>query len=338
MNNAPRFYSGSPEDIVFLADKLLSGQLVAVPTETVYGLAANALDIEACSRIFSAKERPTNDPLIVHVAGLQMALTLADFPPQAVLLAEAFWPGPLTIVAPRLAIVPDIITSGLPTVAIRCPNHPLLLQLIEAANVPLAAPSANPFGYVSPTRAQHVADSLAGRVEHILDGGPCRLGIESTIVRVEPRETVEILRPGAVTRDMLSEALGIPLEQVIDRQKSTDPAIAPGNFPHHYSPKKPLRLFVPPELSQKDWETPGRAWVLWSPLAPHPPGNSADSVFYLTRSGDASEACNRIYDLLRQLDASDHSEIWVERPTGTDGLSAALRDRLARAAHSRPTR
>ncbi|HLP26860.1 MAG TPA: L-threonylcarbamoyladenylate synthase [Acidobacteriota bacterium] len=181
--------------------------MVAIPTETVYGLAANALDARACRRIFTAKRRPANDPLIVHVVDLRAAEHLAKFNATARALAGAFWPGPLTLVLPKRACVPAIVTSGQSTVAVRAPAHPLARRVLALARVPLAAPSANPFGYVSPTTAAHVLAGLSGRILHVLDGGACEVGVESTIVDVSDPTRLIVLRPGVISAGQLRVAL-----------------------------------------------------------------------------------------------------------------------------------
>lgn len=182
---------------------------MAVPSETVYGLAANALDENACRRIFAAKGRPSTDPLIVHVLDVKAAEHLAEFNEPARKLAAAFWPGPLTLVLPKRSPVSDVVTSGLPSVAVRVPRHPVFRQLLRAARCPLAAPSANPFGYISPTTAQHVVEGLGGRIAHVLDGGACAVGVESTIVDVRNPHQVSVLRPGMISSDDISSVLGL---------------------------------------------------------------------------------------------------------------------------------
>src|SRR3954469_15500112 len=204
-----RVYSPSPAHLRRLAMALRDGELVAIPTETVYGLAANALDAKACRAIFRAKRRPANDPLIVHVLDLAQAEALAEFNPLARRLARHFWPGPLTLVLPKKPGVPGIVTSGGPTVAIRAPAHPLARRLLRLAKIPLAAPSANLFGYISPTTAEHVRDGLGPRIPHILDGGASRVGVESTVLDVTRPACPRILRPGAVTATQLEKFLGV---------------------------------------------------------------------------------------------------------------------------------
>src|SRR5690606_17904261 len=198
-------------DVALAAQLIAAGKLVAFPTETVYGLGANALDSAAVADVFAAKERPHFDPLIVHVATLEAARELVtEFPDTAVRLAEKFWPGPLTLVLPKVDRVPHLVTAGLPSVGVRIPAHPLALELIERAGVPIAAPSANLFGQVSPTTAEHVAAQLADRIDYILDGGPCRVGVESTVLHLGGERPL-LLRPGGVSLEDLEAVIG-PVE------------------------------------------------------------------------------------------------------------------------------
>src|SRR5882724_6512531 len=190
-----RLYRGTPHDLARLARVLRRGELVAVPTETVYGLAANALDGRACRKIFTAKRRPANDPLIVHIHTLRELAQVAVPNGAALVLARKFWPGPLTLVLPKKSAVPAVVSAGLPSVAVRMPRHPLFRRLLKLTGRPLAAPSANPFGYVSPTTAIHVQQGLGRKISHILDGGPARIGLESTIVDLRDPRKPRLLRP-----------------------------------------------------------------------------------------------------------------------------------------------
>ena len=211
-------YRGTKADLQFLARRLRAGDLVAVPSETVYGLAADALSAKACRKIFNAKGRPSSDPLIVHVGSIAQAASIAEIGPAARKLMRQFWPGPLTLVLPKKPVIPDIVTSGRPSVAVRMPAHPLFLKLLAETGTPLAAPSANPFGYVSPTTARHVQDGLGKRIKYILDGGPCEVGVESTIVDLRDPQRPRLLRPGQVTK--------ADLERVLRKQVVRGPATA----------------------------------------------------------------------------------------------------------------
>jgi L-threonylcarbamoyladenylate synthase len=323
MPQAARIYRGTPRNLARLARHLREGGIVAVPTETVYGLAGDATSRAACLRIFSAKGRPSNDPLIVHIASLRDLRRVAVPNAAALALARAFWPGPLTIVLPKTHAVPDEATAGLPSVAIRMPSHPLFRRLIRLVGVPLAAPSANPFGYVSPTTAEHVRHGLGTRLRHILDGGPSRIGIESTIVDLrDPRRPV-LLRPGAITREDLSRALGVPVAR---RRKSAGKAtaqVAPGQMARHYSPRTPvvLQATLAPRAGTNE------AWLYLF----KPEGRQPKNVFWLDARGDLRRAARRLFAVLRELDGGGFTRLHVERPKGS-GLPEALGDRLRRAA------
>lgn len=206
-----RVLRGTPRQLEFLARHLRAGEIVAVPTETVYGLAGNALDPAACAKIFRAKGRPSDDPLIVHLHSVADLPTVCAPNAAALKLAAAFWPGPLTLVLPKTPAVPDIVTAGRESVAVRMPRHPLFRRLLKLAGVPLAAPSANPFGYISPTTAEHVRANLGAKISYILDGGPAAIGVESTIVDLRDPARPKILRPGAITAKDLARVLGRPV-------------------------------------------------------------------------------------------------------------------------------
>ncbi|MBE2216376.1 MAG: threonylcarbamoyl-AMP synthase [Opitutaceae bacterium] len=327
-------HSGSAADLDFLADILRSGGLVAVPTETVYGLAAHALDAEACRRIFEAKGRPAYDPLIVHVASRVAADSVATFNAAAATLAERFWPGPLTLILPKKACVPDIVTSGRPTVAVRVPAHPLMRALLESSGLPLAAPSANPFGYISPTTAAHVQAGLGDRIGHILDGGPCTIGVESTIIDVRDATDPVVLRPGGVAIEALAEALGRPVRVHQPAPKpgaglvEAEAELAPGMLERHYSPRTPLELRAAP-FTAADLRTPapGIVRVCFS----RPAAEAAPDVRFLSASGDAAEAARALFALLRDLDGAGFERIVIE-PAPPTGLGLAINDRLRRAA------
>ncbi|MGH8017736.1 MAG: L-threonylcarbamoyladenylate synthase [Opitutaceae bacterium] len=340
-------YKGSDSDLFFLSERLRAGELVAVPTETVYGLAANALDAGACRRIFEAKERPAHDPLIVHVANRQAAENIAVFNEAASLLAIRFWPGPLSLVLPKKPAIPDILTSGRPTVAVRVPAHPLMHALLERCRLPLAAPSANPFGYVSPTTVEHVQHGLGERIKYILDGGPCAVGVESTIVDARDADDPVILRPGGLAREAIEQALGRPVrvhagstQQSRASRAPEDPAgeLAPGMLDRHYSPRTPVvlrkRPFTPEELENAP---PGVARVcIQKPttLAARSAGR-LERIFWLSESGDIDEAARRLFALMRELDATGFARIEFE-PAPSSALGLAINDRLRRAAAPAP--
>jgi len=320
----PPFLTDSPADLSRAAALLRAGEIVALPTETVYGLAADALNEVAVRKIFEAKGRPFLDPLIVHVPDLD-ALGRVAVPDARLAKLAAFWPGPLTVVLPRRECVPDLVTAGKPTVAVRIPAHPLFREVLRLSGLALAAPSANPFGYVSPTTADHVRDSLGERCPWIVDGGPCAHGVESSIVDLTQPDRIRLLRPGPVSLEQLEVALG-PLE-VVTRATSQDIAQdAPGMLERHYSPNIPVFLFergAPiPTLP------PGAALVLQARRDKLPP-RTRD--YYLSERGDAEEAARALFALLRQIDRQHHSIIIAELAAPA-GVGAALNDRLRRAA------
>lgn len=327
MAKCARIYRGTPRNLALLAGRIRAGDVVGVPTETVYGLAADATSAAACRRIFSAKGRPPSDPLIVHIASLGDLARVARPNPAALRLARRFWPGPLTIVLPKTRAVPDAATAGLPSVAVRMPSHPLFRRLIRLAGVPLAAPSANPFGYVSPTTAGHVRADLGPRVRHILDGGPSRIGLESTIVDMRDPGRPAILRPGAISRDEIAAALGAPVAR--SRGSRAGRRLAPGQMPRHYSPRTPVVLHA--RMTRRMAAgAPADAWLFISRPRGGPPPPGAGNVFWLDARGDLRRAARRLFATLRRLDAGGFARIHVERPAG-DGLAEALCDRLVRA-------
>jgi L-threonylcarbamoyladenylate synthase len=324
---AARLYRGTPRNLAFLARRLRAGELVAVPTETVYGLAANALDPRACEKIFRAKGRPTQDPLIVHIHALAQLTALAETNDTARLLARKFWPGPLTLVLPKKSAVPAIVTAGLPSVAIRMPRHPLIRRLLRLCGQPLAAPSANPFGYVSPTTAGHVRAGLGQKIRFILDGGPTTIGLESTIVDVRDPRRPRLLRPGAISREQIEAVLGKKLFSAGKRKRTGAPLPAPGLLARHYSPRTPLVLHqkIPPSLAEKS--NPAEAWLFFA----QPRGLGGPNIFCLDARGDARRAARKLFGLLRTLDGHGFKKIHAELAPG-HGLAEAINDRLRRAA------
>lgn len=295
---------------------LQRGELIGLPTETVYGLAGNALRPETVSQIFAVKNRPVFDPLIVHVADIrQLDGLVQNIPPLAARLAEACWPGPLTLLLPRTARIPDLVTSGLPHVAVRVPAHPLARQVLGRLDFPLAAPSANPFGYISPTTAAHVEEQLGGLIPYVLDGGPCPVGVESTIVGFQDNQAI-VLRKGGLPLEAL-EALAGPL--LVQESSSSRPA-APGLLESHYAPRTPLRLWAgggtpPPAVGVLSFS--------------HDYGQQVQEI--LSPTGDMPEAARNLFAALRRLDAAGVPAIYAELLPET-GLGRAINDRLRRAA------
>ncbi len=303
---------------------LQAGRVVGVPTETVYGLAANAFDPAAVVRVFETKRRPSFDPLIVHVRDVEAVHEVATrLPAAAERLVERFWPGPLTLVLERRDVVPDLVTSGLPTVAVRCPAHPLMRRLLSRTGFPLAAPSANRFGSVSPTTAQHVADQLGDELELVLDGGPCEVGLESTIVGFQGERCL-LYRPGGLPLEELERVVG-PVPTAA-RTPETAPS-APGMLTSHYAPARTLLLG---ELDELVAEHAGsRLGVL-----AFREERAAHACRVLSPSGDLGEAARRLFAALRELDASG-AELLVAEPVPESGLGRAINDRLRRAARPR---
>lgn len=320
-----RTLRGTPRNLAFLAQQLRHGELVAVPTETVYGLAANAFDADACRKIFAAKGRPATDPLIVHIYARKQLDQICQVNSSALRLAEAFWPGPLTLVLPKLPAVPDVVTAGKDSVAIRLPAHPVFRKLLRLAGVPLAAPSANPFGYVSPTTAEHVADGLGRRIKLILDGGSTEIGLESTIVDLRDERRPKLLRPGAITRGQLERVLHKRVA-VIRRSASirtTAAQDAPGMLKRHYSPRTPVTL----HRKLKVTGSANEAFVFFRKPSQAYPSN----VAWLDERGDLAAAGRRLFATLRNLDARGFRRIHIELAPGK-GLADAINDRLRRAA------
>lgn len=305
------------------AEIIRSGGLVAFPTETVYGLGANAFDYHAAARIFEAKQRPAFDPLICHVASVEQVMDLAaEWPEKAALLAEKFWPGPLTMILPKRPEVPDLVTSGLPSVGIRMPANRIALELIKAAQTPIAAPSANLFGRISPTRAEHVREQLEDRVDLIIDGGCCRVGVESTIISFA-HDIPVMLRPGGISAEQIEAVIG-PVARKPEKPVISAPE-GPGMLLSHYAPSTPMKLVDKVEQLDDD---PKTGYLLFTGWAGIP---VADNIEILSPGGDMAEAAANLFAAMRRLDALDLSEIIAEK-VPEEGVGAAINDRLHRAA------
>src|SRR6266849_2607798 len=290
-------------EIEAAARLLRTGRLVAFPTETVYGLGANALDPEAVARIYAVKGRPPTSPLIVHVASVEMAQSLVtNWPDLADRLAQLFWPGPLTLVLEKQPTIPSIVTAGLATVGLRMPAHPMALALIKAAGVPLAAPSANRFTQLSPTTADHVRRSLGSDVDLILDGGPCEVGVESTVLSLAGPLPV-LLRPGAISRSEIETVIGpiASAAQVVGAHPS------PGMHPRHYSPRTRLLLV-------KNGQVPTQGNGIYLQYQ-HPPSRSGTAILQMPST--PAEYAAALYDKLHQADADGYDWIAVDAPPGT---------------------
>jgi L-threonylcarbamoyladenylate synthase len=304
---------------------LRKGEVVAIPTETVYGLAGNAFDEDALLKIFSAKNRPHFNPMIAHCSGWEMVEAITGkIPPLAVQLAEAFWPGPLSLLLPRNERIPDLLTAGSPLLAVRQPAHPLSLQLLRQLDFPLAAPSANPFGYISPTTAAHVQAQLGEKIPYILDGGPTLVGIESTIIGFDAMGKAIVYRLGGLSLEEIEEVVG-PLSyapRVQDRPE------APGRLKSHYAPQTPLVLDgEQPWQETQDPQQVG-AIVFQRPLPDIPPGQQ----FILSPGADLAEAAKNLFSALREMDQRGYALIVAER-LPEEGLGRAINDRLERAQH-----
>jgi L-threonylcarbamoyladenylate synthase len=311
--------------IAAAARVLTAGGLVAFPTETVYGLGADATDGAAVARLYAAKGRPRFNPLIVHVADRAAAARLGKFDAAAAKLATAFWPGPLTLVMPKADLCPvaDLATAGLETIAVRVPDHPVAHALIEAAGRPLVAPSANRSGHVSPTTAAHVAADLGGRIDLILDAGPTRVGVESTILACLSERPV-LLRPGGIARAAIERVLGVPLGKPAPAQAHAPQA--PGMLASHYAPATRLRL-------NATTVEPNEALLAFGPTLPRG-AERAGAVLNLSPTGDLVEAAANLFAHLRALDRAGAHAI-AAMPVPREGLGEAINDRLTRAAARR---
>ncbi|WP_205410066.1 L-threonylcarbamoyladenylate synthase [Flavihumibacter solisilvae] len=314
-------------DIRMAAELLNAGNLVAIPTETVYGLAANALDESAVVRIYSVKNRPQFNPLILHVANIgQLEKLQLRLPAAAQQLAERFSPGPLTYVIPTSPLIPGIVTAGTPAVAIRIPQHPLTLELLRQLDFPLAAPSANPSGYVSPTTAQHVAEQLAGKVSYILDGGTCEVGLESTIISFL-EEKPRLLRFGGMPVEAIEAVIG-----KVDLPESgfVDNPVAPGMLARHYATRHPLLLGDAADLvSRARSQNPGTRIATIS-LSRTFNAIPATHQFILAEDGNLEEAARKLFHAMRLADTMDIDLIIADKFPDS-GLGKAINDRLRRA-------
>ncbi|SHK22238.1 L-threonylcarbamoyladenylate synthase [Fibrobacter sp. UWB12] len=303
---------------------LKEGEVVAIPTETVYGLAGNAFEPKALAKIFAAKERPTFDPLIVHIADIAQLTDIAkDIPDSAYKLAEAYWPGPMTIILPKKDCIPDLCTSALPSVAVRFPSHPIAQAIIKESGLPLAAPSANLFKHVSPTTAEHVAAQLADRIAGIVDGGPCSVGVESSIISLIGEPTV--MRPGAITPEMFKAILGeVKIKE--STSKPGQPMLAPGQCDTHYRPQVPLYYGEVPAGYTLPEHTVRIAFGTQAGPIP--------ATVNLSATGDMVEATSKLYAFMHDLDDPKYDLILVD-PIPNTGVGMALNDRLKRASIKR---
>ena len=321
--------SPTPENIHLAAQSLRNGELVAMPTETVYGLAGDALNPLALAKIFEVKQRPFFDPLIVHIADRNWVEKLCvQIPPEAGVLMDRFWPGALTLVLPKNAIVPDLATSGLDTVAIRMPSHPIAQALLKEAGIPLAAPSANPFGRLSPTRAEHVSEDFKEGIDCILDGGDCSIGVESTVIGWIDGEA-KLFRAGGISLEEIEEVLRHSLTPSPLSPQGGQSIQSPGNLESHYAPRTPLIL-----LSEDGIFSPGglggkQNGLLW--FGSQNPPNGFALVENISHKGDLHEAAANLFAALHRLDNAGLTRIYAMVFPET-GLGRAINDRLRKAA------
>ena len=322
MSHACKILQATAENIDLCVDLLRDEAVVGVPTETVYGLAGNALNDVSLRKIFEVKGRPMLDPLIVHFSSIEQAEIHAEFNERARALAAQFWPGALTLVLPKKDTISDLVTAALPSVAVRVPGHPIFRSLLERLDFPLAAPSANPFGYVSPTLAEHVVATLGDRILAVLDGGACKHGVESTIVDLRDPDAPKLLRPGPLS----AEQLGMQDVEKELKQSSNELAqAAPGMLTQHYSPNTPITLFGHDEQPSNVRKSEA---VLYNTK---PAGKVAENTFWLSESGDLTEIAHNLFMLIQKLDVRDYTQLKVERAEHVD-IGIAVNDRLSRAA------
>ncbi len=310
-------------DINKAGELLKKGECVGIPTETVYGLAANALNVNACLKIFKIKERPSFDPLIVHVSGIDdIEKYVEELPEKARILFEHFSPGPLTIVLKKKALIPDIVTSGLDSVGIRIPNHPLTLELLKNIRFPIAAPSANPFGYISPTTAIHVNNQLGSKINYILDGGNCNVGIESTIIGFNGNKPC-VLRLGGLSLEKIEAVIG---KVNFSLNENSNPK-APGQMDTHYAPRKNLYLLPREEFLSKIEYSTDKLFIAFTKECQKV---NKGNVLMLSENEDLDEAAYNLFSVLRKADESTSAEIIAEL-VPDNGLGLAINDRLRRA-------
>lgn len=356
-----RFLTPTRESIEEAASILQKDELVALPTETVYGLAGNATREEAVLKIFAAKERPTFDPLIVHLPEsylsdsrdlisalvsdgiLNGSVLLWQCAGEIASLMRAFWPGPLTLLLPKGSRIPDLVSSGLPTVGIRIPSHRVFQAVLAKTGFPLAAPSANRFGRISPTRADHVKAELFGRIAAILDGGSCDIGVESTILEVNASGGARILRPGRVSSNEIEKILGRPVNQEPGWVEKNAASLAPGMMDQHYAPRKPLYLIASPVASKSDLDAHlTRAGLTGCPAlltqTPLEFDTGIEKTLYLSKNGSPVEAARNLFSMLRLLDEDPSISYIIADlpPLPRQGLSSAIADRLNRASINKP--
>lgn len=325
MTSREYILNAGPQCVEKCAELLRKDELVAVPTETVYGLAGNALSEKAVRKIFNVKGRPLIDPLITHFKSADAAFSHVRGSELAEALAAAFWPGPLTLVLDKMATIPDLVTAGLSSAAVRVPNQPLMQALLQTLEFPLAAPSANPFGYVSPTRPEHVAQTLGPKIAAILDGGSCQHGIESTVLDLRDSGNIRILRPGPIGAEAIESLLGRKILQSRPSNSAQEAQTSPGQLTKHYSPKTKIEIV---EHGQVQFLPQNSAAIVTNR---RPLGIEQDDVYWLSEDGDLTELARNFFDMLQKLDRMKYSKLIIEAAPER-GLGVALNDRLKRAA------
>lgn len=309
---------------------LKKSDIIAVPTETVYGLAGNALDEIAVNKIFKTKKRPASNPLIIHTDCLNNAKKYGVFNPLAIKIAKNYWPGPLTLVVPKTRIVPDIVTANQDSVAIRCPQNQTFLSLLKELPFPLAAPSANPFGYISPTSAKHVNDSLGDKIDLILDGNVSEIGIESTIIDLRDPDTIKILRPGPISENELSLFSEREFTNIGHAEKKE--IRAPGMLKSHYSPNTQLeKVNLHHLVKMINEDNNHNCGFIFHKKPKEKKYSQMHNIFWLSKKGLEQEISHNFYKTLRNADLSNFKIIYIQEFTETEGLKGALNDRLTRA-------
>ncbi|CAA6679482.1 MULTISPECIES: L-threonylcarbamoyladenylate synthase [unclassified Lentimonas] len=329
MDHSSKVLETNTANLDLCAELLRSGEVVGMPTETVYGLAGNALNEASVRKIFDVKGRPLIDPLIVHFSNLEDAEIHIESSDSVRELAAAFWPGPLTMVVPKKGSIPDIVTAGLPSVAIRVPQHPTFRSILERLDFPLAAPSANPFGYVSPTLANHVAHTLGSRIQAVLDGGSCAYGLESTIIDLRTPKAPIILRHGPITEAQINETLNVQVATKTATSDDGSAQSAPGLLTKHYSPNTRVTL-LPHGQAITCNTAPSRSIALIANKKPewH---TGQPNIFWLSESGDLNDIAHNLFELIQRLDQQNFEQMWIEQADHI-GLGQAINDRLCRAA------
>ncbi len=323
----------TPANIDYCVRLLKNDDIIGIPTETVYGLGGNALKEKSVRRIFQTKGRPLIDPLIVHCKDLESTDSIAVSNQRFRTLAEAFWPGPLTLIVPKKKRVPDIVTAGLDSVAIRVPRHPVFLSLLEKIDFPLAVPSANPFGYVSPTLAEHVQRTLGKKIKAILDGGPCEVGLESTILDLRNPEKPVLLRQGPITASQISKCLDCMVVAGTNKKNDDQSAqSAPGQLTRHYSPKTKVDLLENGSV-QKENSTVFHIDSSTALVCNQKPEwyVNQSNIYWLSETGNADEMARNLFALIQKLDGQQLQKIYVEKAP-SEKLGLAINDRLERAA------